>query len=142
MGISQITTAIAVSLAGLLPASCHKTAATTKAAPPAAIVKSASAANATDPLARNLGDVAMTNHNETCVQLGDGKNCIFTPRMLDKNNVQITLSVESKTAEGLTKDLSVTQVVTRSGKPLEVAVGDFNLTLTPRVNLETDLGSN
>jgi hypothetical protein len=59
--------------------------------------------------------------------------------MLDKNNVQITLSVESKTAEGLTKDLSVTQVVARSGKPLEVAVGDFNLTLTPRVNLETGL---
>jgi hypothetical protein len=139
MGLSQITTAIAVSLAGLLPASCHKTTTTTKAAPPASIVNSAPATPANDPFARNLGDVALTNHNETCVQLGDGKNCILTPRMLDKNNVQITLSVESKTAEGLTKDLSVTQVVARSGKPLEVAVGDFNLTLTPRVNLETGL---
>jgi len=133
MGIAQITTAIAVSLAGLLPASCHKTATTTKAAPPA---PPGLIAAAPEPFSRDLGELALTNNNETCVQLAAGKNCILTPRMLDKKNVQITLSVESKTAEGRTQDLSVTQVVTRPGKPLEVAVGDFNLTLTPRVNLE------
>jgi len=70
------------------------------------------------------------------VPLGGGKNCTLTPKMLDQKNVQITLSVESKTTAGKTHDLSVTQVVTRTGRPLEVAVGDFELTLTPRVNLE------
>jgi len=131
MGISQIVSVVALSLTGLLPASCNKTSPQQKSSPPAAVARS----NANDIL-HNLGEVVLTNHYETCVPLGGGKNCTLTPKMLDQKNVQITLSVESKTTAGKTHDLSVTQVVTRTGRPLEVAVGDFELTLTPRVNLE------
>ena len=76
----------------------------------------------------------LTNHYETCVQLGGGKNCLLTPKMLDKHNVQITMAIESKSAAGKTQDLSVTQVVTRTDRPLEVAVGDFALSFTPHLN--------
>ena len=134
MGISQIVSIVALSLTGLLPASCQKTSPQQKSSPPAAVAHS-NATNASDIL-HNLGEVELTNHYETCVQLGGGKNCTLTPKMLNQKYVLITLSVESKTAAGKTHDLSVTQVVTRTGKPLEVAVGDFELTLTPRVNLE------
>ena len=82
----------------------------------------------------NLGDIALTNHYETCVQLGSGKNCILTPRMLDHHKLQITLAFQSKTATGKTSDLSVTRIMAKDGKPLEVAVGNFNLSLTPRFN--------
>jgi hypothetical protein len=85
---------------------------------------------------RDLGVIDMTNHFETCVSLGAGKDCILTPKMLDSHNVQLTLAVESKTAAGKIHDLSVTQVVTASGKPFEVAVGDFSLSLTPNVTSE------
>jgi hypothetical protein len=84
----------------------------------------------------NLGAVSLTNHYETCVQLGAGQACILTPKMLDSHNVQLTVAVESKTALGKIHDLSVTQVITRSGRPFEVAVGNFNLSLTPNVITE------
>ena len=131
MGISQIISVVALSLTRLLPASCHNTATQQKSSPPATVAQSK-----TNDILHNLGEVELTNHYETCVQLGGGKNCTLTPKMLDQKNVQITLSIESKTAAGKTHDLSVTQIVTRTGKPLEVAVGDFELSLTPRVNLE------
>jgi hypothetical protein len=85
---------------------------------------------------RDLGVISLTNHYETCVSLGAGKDCILTPKMLDSRNVQLTLAVESKTAAGKIHDLSVTQIVTASGKPFEVAVGDFSLSLTPNVTSE------
>lgn len=81
----------------------------------------------------DLGAVAMTNHYETRVSLGSGKDCILTPRMIDSHNVQLTLAVESRTTSGKTHDLSVTQITTRAGKPLEVAVGDYSLSFTPNV---------
>ena len=140
MGITQITTILAISLSGLLPASCHKTPAPSKVAPAPSKAAVASAAKVvTVPVethARDLGEIVMTNHCETSLVLAKGKNFTLTPRMLDKHNVQLTLSVECKTNAGKTHDLSVTQVVARTGKPLEVAVGDFALTLTPMVSLE------
>jgi len=126
MGISQIITGASVFLTGLLPMSCHKAAPQQKAAP------STVTAGTTSSAMHNLGEVALTNHYETCVQLGDGKNCTFLPKMIDSHNVEITLSLESKT-DGKTHDLTVTQVTTKSGKPFEVAVGDFQLSLTPKV---------
>jgi len=133
MGISQIISVAALTLAGLLPASCHKTSPQQKNTPPAALAMATTGTKPVDVL-HNLGDVMLTNHYETCVQLGGGKNCLLTPKMLDKHNVQITMAIESKTAAGKTQDLSVTQVVTRTDRPLEVAVGDFALSFTPHLN--------
>ena len=134
MGISQIISVVALSLTGLLPASCHKISPQQKSTPPAVLaIATSNTTSQADDILHNLGVVMLTNHNETCVQLGGGKNCMLTPKMLDRQNVQITLAVESKTANGKTQDLSVTQVVTRSGKPLEVAIGDFALSFTPRI---------
>jgi len=84
----------------------------------------------------DLGEVSLTNHFETCVKLGGGKNCFLSPKMLDGHNLQITFALESKNDSGKTHDLTVAQVVTHSGKPVEVALGDFNLTLTPKMSAE------
>lgn len=88
---------------------------------------------AANAILHDLGEVALTNHYETCVQLGGGKDCILSPRMIDSHNVQITFALESKTNAGKIHDLSVAQVVARTGKSMEVALGDFNLTLTPQI---------
>lgn len=126
MGLSNVITGASVFLTGLLPLSCHHGAAPAKAAPLAAT------ASATNSL-HNLGELALTNHFETCVQLGDGADCTFLPKMLDGHNVELTLSLESRDASGKPQDLNVTQVTTKAGKPIEVAVGDFQLSLTPMV---------
>ena len=129
MGISQTTSAVMIFLTGLLPASCHKTAPQQKSAPPALV---AAATNNVISPKRNLGDISLTYHNETCLRLTTGESCTLTPKLLDKHNVQITLAVESKNDYGETHDFAVTQVVAQFGKPIEVAVGSLNLTFTPR----------
>ncbi len=129
-------------LAGLLLAGCQKAATpqshasrpNSPAAP--AAEPSANSLDAKPEMniaAQDLGEVTLTNHLETCVQLGAGRNCVLTPKVIDSHNVQITLAVESKTAKGKIHDLSITQVVARSGKPLEVAVGSFSFSMTPNV---------
>jgi hypothetical protein len=84
----------------------------------------------------DLGEVSLTNHNETCILLGGGKQCTFLPRMIDAHTVEITFSLESKTNAGKVHDLTVTQATGKSGKPLEIAIGDYQLSLTPRMVLE------
>jgi hypothetical protein len=82
---------------------------------------------------KNLGELTMTNHYEIEVQLGSGKSCRITPSVVDRKNVRLVMTLESKKPNGQTEGLSVTQVVTQQGKPFEVAVGDMNLTMTPRI---------
>jgi hypothetical protein len=84
----------------------------------------------------DLGDVSLTNHFETSVSLGKGKDCILTPKLIDRHNVSLTLAVETKGANGRVHDLSITEVVARIGKPLDVAVGGFSFSLTPKMDTE------
>jgi hypothetical protein len=117
-----------------MPLSCHKAATTASTKPkasPATIIVSPTSAPQ-----HELGDVSLTNHLETCLQLGGGKNCTLTPYLIDKHTIELTLELESRTAAGAIHDVSVTQVTTKDGQPLEVAVGDFQLSLTPNVTSE------
>jgi hypothetical protein len=128
MGISQIVTALTVLVTGFLPASCTKIALPKTPTPTVATT-------GTNGI-RDLGEVTLTNHYETCVHLGGGKNFTLTPKMIDSHQIELTLSLESKTPAGKTHDLSVTQVEAESGKPLEIVVGDFQLSLTPKITSE------
>ena len=85
---------------------------------------------------KNLGELELTNHYETCVNLGAGKSCTFRPILLDHHTLQLTLAFESKNAGGGVKDLSVIQVLTKNGEPFVVGFGDMNLTLTPKLDAE------
>jgi hypothetical protein len=128
MWLAKIFTAVLVALAGLLPSSCTKAKnpAAQQRAPVANIVTSSESYTN-----QNLGELALTNHYETYINLGAGKSCTITPNLIDRKNLQLTMSLESKNADGKTKDLSIVQVVAKTGKPFEVAVGNMNLTLTP-----------
>ncbi len=117
-------------LTGLLPASCHKQPSPLKSAPPALAAGANGTANSPN---RDLGEISLTNHDDTCLLLASGECCTFTPKLLDKQNVQITLAIESKNDYGETHDFAVTQVIAKAGKPLEVAVGDLNISFTPRI---------
>ena len=130
----HLASAVLISLTSLLPASCNKTSPPENAPknPPTSAAVAGAPTN--PPASHNLGEITLTNHYETCVQLGDGKNCTLTPRMLDRHNSQITLAFQSKTAAGKTRDLSVTQIVAREGQRLEVVVGGFSLSFTPHIN--------
>jgi len=133
MWVTKIITVLLVALTGLLPSSCSmaKKPTAQQHAPVVTVVTSPeSLTNA------NLGELQLTNHYETCVNLGAGKSCTIKPTVLDRSNLQLTMALESKNANGGIKDLSVVQVVTKTGKPFEIAVGDMNLTLTPKLSDE------
>jgi len=128
MWLSKIFTAAMVTITSLLPSSC------TKAKVPAAQQHAAIIAIANSSITQtnqNLGELQLTNHYETCVNLGAGRSCTIKPSQLSRSNIQLTMALESKNNSGNTKNLSVIQVVTKAGKPFEVAVGGMNLTLVP-----------
>jgi len=125
MWLTKMLSATMALLLGLLPSSCTKARIATTQPVSAAAIASQSTTN------KNLGELSLTNHYETCVNLGAGKSCTIKPTLLDRSNLQLTMAVESKNTNGATRDLSVVQVVTKAGKPFEVAVGNMNISLTP-----------
>jgi hypothetical protein len=137
MWLTKIFTALMVVLTGLLPSSCTSA----KDKNPAT---QASAATPTTPVPaitttsknQDLGELQLTNRYETCIQLGGGKSCTIKPNQIDKKDLQLTLVLQSKRPDGRTSGLSVVQVTAQSGKSFEVAVGDMNFTLTPRLAAE------
>lgn len=132
MWLTKIFTAVLAIVTGLLPSSCT-TVKSAKVQPPAAPVARAASLPTTS---KDLGELALTNHYETCINLGAGKSCTFVPTALDHSNLKLTVSIESKNAAGRTEGLSIVQTIAKSGKPLELAVGDVNYTLTPKLQGE------
>jgi hypothetical protein len=128
MWLSKIFTALLVVLTGLLPASCTKSknASAQKKSAPGAPVAAVVETN------QNLGEVVLTNYYEADVELGAGRSCRITPKVIDGKNVQLTMALELKKG-GQVADLSITQVTARPGESFAVAVGDMNLTLTPKL---------
>ena len=139
MGLSHITVIAAISLSGLFPSSCVKTL-LAKAANFHGTNPTPVATNAVPTITlantRDLGELVLTNHYETCINLGEGRSCTITPEQLGRDNVQLTLTLQSKQADGGVAGLVVTRVTTRPGQPFEVAIGDMNITITPIVTQE------
>lgn len=137
MGVSHIAVIAAISLSGLLPSSCSKTSPSTTAKKPAPSTNPATAnlspAASTPANTKDLGEIELTNRFETCVNLGAGRSCSITPKLLDRDNLQLTMTLQSKQANGKTAGLIITQVTTRPGKPFEVAIGDMDITITPEI---------
>lgn len=129
MGISQITSAALVFLTGLLPASCHKNADHQKDSSAA----SASASTNANPnlITGSIGQILLTNRSEVSVLFANGANCTLTPKAVDAQNIQITVALETLKQDGDTKEFAVKQIVAKNGKPVEVAVGNMNISFTP-----------
>lgn len=128
MGLSHIAVIAAISLSGLLPSSCSKTPASPQSTHAAVKTVAVTHSNSKD-----LGVIQLTNRYETEIDLGKGKSCTITPRLLDRHELQLTLSFGSKNAEGRPNGLCVTRVVAEAGKPFDITVNDTNLTFTPRL---------
>jgi hypothetical protein len=146
MGLSQIVAGISAFVTALVPMSCQHKASPSPAVPPpaAAAVTATNAANSTtvtnslssDSSIRDLGEVALTNHYERCIQLGGGKDCILFPQLVDKKNAELTVTYESRTPAGQIHDMIVAQVDAKVGEPTEVTLGDFQMTLKPDISSE------
>jgi len=126
MLLKSIITGIAVFLASFF--GCSKTAAPASAA--------SSAPVASQSKIKDLGVVPMTNDYETCISFGAGRDCRIVPKLLGRNNIQLTLTIESKGPNGRTAGLSVVQVVGDARKPFEISLGGTDFTFTPQIVAE------
>jgi hypothetical protein len=104
----------------------------TKSAAPAASAKAKTAQTASSKI-KDLGVLQMTNRYETCVKFGSDHNCRIVPKMLDRHNVQLTLTLESKNHDGKTSGLSVVQLTGKTQQTFEISVGDTDYSFTPQV---------
>jgi hypothetical protein len=105
----------------------------TKSAAPVVSNKNAATAQAAPSNVKDLGVLQMTNHYETCVNFGPDRNCRIVPNMLDRHNVQLTLTVESKSHDGKTAGLSVVQLTGKTEQTFEISIGDTDFSFTPEV---------
>ena len=126
MGLSHIAVIAAISLSGLWPSSCSKA-----PSPQSAQAAGANAA-ATPSKTKELGVIQLTNHYETQIDLGKGQSCTITPRLLDRHNIQLTLSFGTKNAAGKPIGLCVTRVVAQPDKPFDITVKDVDISFTPK----------
>jgi hypothetical protein len=110
------------SLAGLF--GCNK---------PAAPVSTALAGATAQSKIKDLGILQMTNNYETCLKFGTNRDARIIPRMLDRHNIQITLTVESKAPGGKVAGLSVVQMTGSAGQPFQISIGDTDFSFTPQV---------
>jgi hypothetical protein len=134
MGITNFATVMVAFSMGWLPLSCSKTSSPQSHAPSHASITNQVAAKPAN--LKNLGELALTNHVETCVNLGAGKSCTITPTLLDRKDLQLVMALESKKSDGKTAGLSVVQVVTEPGQSFDISVGDLDITLTPEMAAE------
>jgi len=128
MGLSHIAIVAAISLSGLLPSSCSKTPASPQHAQAAA-----TSAPAAQSKTKDLGVIQLTNHYETEIDLGKGNSCTITPQLVDRHNVQLTLSFGSKNSAGRPTGLSVTRVTAQPDKPFGITFNDVDMTFTPKL---------
>src|SRR5476651_291724 len=128
MWLTKLFAALMAILAGLVPSSCSSSKNPTAQLHAPVVIIATSSESLTN---KNLGELQLTNHYETCINLGAGKSCTIRPTLLDHASLRLTMSLESKNSSGGVKGLSVVQIVTKTGQPFEVAVGDMSLTLTP-----------
>jgi hypothetical protein len=126
MLLKGIIAVLAFSLAGF--SGCMKS-----AAPVATTTNSAPAAATSTSKTKDLGVLQLTNNAESCVAFGPGRDCRITPKILDRNNVQLTLTVESKNAAGKTAGLSVVRLTGKSQQQFDISIGDTDFTFTPDI---------
>jgi len=87
---------------------------------------------------RDLGVLQFTNRCEAHIQLDESKSCTITPVLIDRQNLQLTMVLETKMADGKIQGLKITKVVAKLDQQFEVNFGGLALTLTPQMAPETN----
>jgi hypothetical protein len=140
--MGKISTAAALLLAGLLLTGCDKLTSlynkvTNKGpAKKDSVTASNGSGSDTNLISRDLGTIMLTNHYETAVSIGTNQDCLLDARLVSDRDIQLTVTVETKTTDGKIHDMAMTEVGARLGKPVDVSVGGFNFTLTPSMQAD------
>jgi hypothetical protein len=127
----------------LLASGCKKPSSAVSETDAAAVTETNTAAETNAPVqlrGKDLGVILLTNRCETRIQVGDGKSCAIKPQLLDAQRLRLTMTLESKLADGTTRGLKIMTVVAKPNQPFEVDFGSLVFSLTPQ--LATQVATN
>ena len=82
---------------------------------------------------QDLGVVLLTNRVETRIDVGESNSCVIKPFQMDKQNVRLIMTLESRMPDGKTRGLKVITVVAKPDQPFEVDFGSLTFVLTPQM---------
>lgn len=144
MGMTHLTLAIAISFTSLIPSGCSKYFSSKAPAKPPAVAATNTVATtngvaatngvvATNPDSKNLGTLSLRNNYQTVVNLGQGRTFVVLPKLLERDQVQLTLSLQVKQTNQITPGIEVHQISTRLGTPQDVTIGDVEVVFTPQI---------
>jgi len=145
MGMTHITLAIAISFTSLIPSSCSKhfgSKAPAKPSPMAATntiastngVATTNGIVTTNPDSKNLGTLSLRNNYQTAINLGGGRTFIIVPKLQERDQVQLTISLQVKQTNQIAPGIEVRQLSTRLGTPQDVTIGDVEVVFTPEMS--------
>jgi len=118
-----LITVLAIAILTALTAGCSKS------SPP----QQASDASSASAPTKDLGVVELSDATQSRVDLGAGRECIITPRVVSDNAMQIEIAVEVKDAAGNPKRLGSSRVTALAGQPFSISVGDTTIAMTPKI---------
>ena len=117
-----LVTVLAVALLTTLTSGCSKS----------PRQEASDASNASAPT-KDLGVVELSDGTPSRVDLGAGKQCVITPRVISDNAVQLEMVVEAKDAAGNPKRVGSSRVSAMAGQSFSISVGDTTIAMTPKI---------
>lgn len=121
MKTQYLITVLAVATLATLTSGCSKSSSPQREADAAAVP------------GKDLGVVELSDNAPTRVDLGGGKECIITPRVISDNAVQLEMTVEAKDAAGNPMRVGSSRVTAKAGQPFSISVGDTIIAMTPTI---------
>ena len=112
------TTCFVIALTGLLLVGCSK--------------HSTNDPNPPSPKTSTLGTVDLTNQSPVRYDLGGGKACTITAKLVDDGIHDVSVAIEATDASGNSKVLGTPRARPLPGQPVTVGVGDITVSFTPR----------
>ncbi len=84
-----------------------------------------------------LGTVEFTDGEPLMVNLGEGKTCTMTPKVLSDGTLQISMVIEGPgDMPGVKERLSSPTIISRPGQAVAITVNDLGISLTPTLKGE------
>jgi len=79
-----------------------------------------------------LGVVDLSNQSPVRYNLGDGKACTITPKLVEGGMHEVSVAIEVTDASGKSKVLGTPRARPLPGQPVTVAIGDITVSFTPK----------
>ena len=81
----------------------------------------------------DLGTLTFTNHIEREIGINPATVCRIKPQKINRQDIELTITIESKKSNGKPAGLQVSQVIAHQDQSMDIRLGDIAISLTPQL---------